>query len=98
MIVQSVFKRGDSVILKRINYISIIIKFNVKHPTSDLQTLNHPMKDVGLNRALCPVLLQRRQDMVHLIALLLPAQTFKVAVVQHQWVVYCHTTHRKKNV
>lgn len=98
MMVQSVFKRGDSVILNRINCINIIIKFDVKHPTYDLQTLNHPMEDVGLNSTLCPVLLQHRQDVVHLITLLLPAQTFKVAVVQHQWVVYCHTTYRKKNV
>lgn len=48
------------------------------------------MQDAGLHCALGPVLLQRRQDKVQLLTLLFPAQTFKVAVVQHQRVVYCH--------
>lgn len=51
--------------------------------TSGLQTLDHPEEDVGLDCALCPVLLQRGKDLVGLLRVVLPAQPLKVAVVQH---------------
>lgn len=48
------------------------------------------MDDVGPDHTLGPVSLQCRQDVIHFLSLLFPAQTFKVAVVQHKWVVYRH--------
>lgn len=48
------------------------------------------MEDVAPHCTLGPVLLQCGQDVVHLLSIPLPAQAFKAAVIQHQWVVYSH--------
>lgn len=70
----------------------------IKRLTYGLQTLDHPVEDVGLDRTLGPVLLQRRQSEVHLFVLLFPVQTFEVAVVQHQRVIYCHAGDKNGDV
>lgn len=64
--------------------------------TNALQTLDHSVQDMGPNCILGPVMLQRREHVVHLIIALLPVQTLKMTVVQHQWVVNCHAGDKKR--